>query len=126
MYMGLLGSVRPFCIPSAIVVDMFASFPSKVDKRCVDTNSGHTQGLDRPGCTCPIYTMDIDLNGEADWLYGEDDSTLVLCQKDPRSPQGMTHQEIEQRGCCKIVKATFDVVRSRREMRWTSRGLGEV
>ena len=42
MYMGLLGSVGPFCIPLAIVVDMFASFPSKVDKRCVDANSGHT------------------------------------------------------------------------------------
>ena len=42
VYMGLLGSVGPFCIPSAKVVDMFASFPSKVDKRCVDANSGHT------------------------------------------------------------------------------------
>jgi len=42
MYTGLLGSVGPFCIPSAIVVDMFASLPNKVDKRCVDANSGHT------------------------------------------------------------------------------------
>ena len=86
----------------------------------------HQHGRDRPGCTCPRYTTDIDLNGEADWLYGEDDSTLVLCQQDPLSPQGMTHQEIEQRGGYKIVKATYDVIRSRREMRWTSRGLEEV
>ena len=42
MYTGLLGSVGPFCIPSAIVVDMFAFFPSKVDKRCVVANSSHT------------------------------------------------------------------------------------
>jgi hypothetical protein len=38
----------------------------------------------------------------------------------------MTHQEIEQHGCHKVVKATYDVVRSHREMRWTSRALGEV
>jgi hypothetical protein len=38
MYMGLLGSVGPSCLPSVIVVDMFAFFPSKVDKRCVDAN----------------------------------------------------------------------------------------
>jgi hypothetical protein len=42
MYMGLLGSVGPSCLPSAIVVDIFAFFPSKVDKRCVYMNSGHT------------------------------------------------------------------------------------
>jgi hypothetical protein len=42
MYMGLLGSVGPSCLPSAIVVDMFAFFPRKVDKRCVDANSDHT------------------------------------------------------------------------------------
>jgi hypothetical protein len=33
----------------------------------------------------------------------------------------MTHQEIEQLGCHEIVKATYDVIRSHREMRWTSR-----
>jgi hypothetical protein len=41
MYMGLLGSVGPSCLQSTIVVDMFAFFRSKVDKRCVDANCGH-------------------------------------------------------------------------------------
>jgi hypothetical protein len=38
----------------------------------------------------------------------------------------MTRQEIEQHGCHKIIKATYDVVRSHREMRWISRALEDV
>ena len=42
MLMGLLESVGSACLPSAVVVDMFAFFPSIFVKRCVDENSSHT------------------------------------------------------------------------------------
>ena len=43
---GIAWISRTILHTSAIVVDMFASFPSKVDKRCVDANSGHTLAWD--------------------------------------------------------------------------------